>query len=291
MPDSSLEREREALLGPDSQALIAWMHRSNLGLPRDGLGAKGLSLATKLGWQDALGRFTPRGHEVSGSLREYTFWVERGRRTHGAGRHPSLEDAAYRGLSVLEVGCGFGCNLFSLSAVAKRVVGLEPVRTYREMSPLLAEREQLAPIEIVNGLAEALPFPNASFDRVICYSSHQYMDLNPALNDMARVLAPKGQLQLISGVLDQYVGVVVKSPSLGQVKHLLKDVSNTLSYQWLGRRLKKASEPGAMNAPIYPTVSWLRGALQRAGLTHREDLLKRDGTDTLVFADKVPSKR
>jgi ubiquinone/menaquinone biosynthesis C-methylase UbiE len=281
-----LSKSRKALLGPYGAELVAWLHGRNTNQPLKDLHPNGQRLALELQWIDSQDNFTRIGHEVSGSMREYTFWRERGRRTHGHGRHPSLDHNSYLGLRVLEVGSGFGCNLFSLARIARRVVGVEPVATYREISPILAELEGLAPIELVEALAESLPFEDGSFDRVICYSSHQYMNINVAFPEMARVLAPRGQLQLVSGSFMQSTLVVLSDRSMGSIKHFGKFMANTLAYQWLGRRVVRPGQPGAMSAPIYPTVRWLRRAVERAGLQHRDDLLKQEGSDTLMFADK-----
>jgi SAM-dependent methyltransferase len=176
--------------------------------------------------------------------------------------------------------------LFSLARTARRVVGVEPVATYRQISPILAELDGLAPIELVDALAESLPFADGSFDRIVCYSSHQFMNINVAFPEMVRVLAPGGQLQLVCGSLSQSTSVMLSNRSLGATKQLLKFLANTWGYQWLGRRVVRPGQPGAMSAPIYPTVRWLKGAVERAGLRHRDDLLKTDGTDTMMFADK-----
>lgn len=284
--EQDLPRVREALVGPTGSAVIDWMHRLNLRMPLAHVTDDVKALTRDLGWTDAAGRHTPLGFEVSASLREYTFWVERGRTTHGARRHEALADACYSGKAVLEVGSGFGANLLSLSGVASRLVGLEPVAVYRQLSPILAEREGLPPIELVDGLGERMPFSGECFDVVMCYSSHQYMDARRAFAEMARVLRPGGQLQLMSGVLDQFMRVMLQEPSVSHLKHLVEVTTNTLAYQATGSRWLKRASLGTMNAPIYPTASHLRRWLTQAGLVFRDDLLRRDGSDTIVFADK-----
>lgn len=286
MTDAQRAHAREALLGPNGDALVAWTIAKNFGRPLPEVAREVTAAAQAAGWVDAGLAFTEAGRLASDSLREYRFWVDRGRTTHGERHHPRTAKAAYAGAELLEVGCGFGANLLSLQGSAKRRVGLDPIAVYRQMSAMLAAREGLEPLEIVDGLGEALPFADASFDIVLCYSSHQYMDVKRAFRDMARVLRPGGQLQLISGQLDQFMSVMRGERGLGALRHTVEVWLNTHSYQRFGRRVIGAGLLGTTHVPIYPEDRYLERWLVEAGLVFRRDLLRRVHTDTYVFADK-----
>ncbi len=98
---------------------------------------------------------------------------------------------------VLDVACGTG--IVARGAAQRvgpsgRVVGLD-------LSPgMLAEARRAAggiPIEWWEGSALALPFPNASFDVVLCQQGVQFFpDRVAGLGEMRRVLAPEGRLAI-----------------------------------------------------------------------------------------------
>jgi len=110
-----------------------------------------------------------------------------------------LELAALRpGERVLDVACGTG-------VVARRAadtVGANGQVAGVDINPgMLAVARATTPpgttIEWREATAETLPFPDASFDAVLCQMGLQFMaDTHAALSEMRRVLAPEGRLTL-----------------------------------------------------------------------------------------------
>lgn len=283
---------RQALLGPDSEALIEWMFQLSLQPGWQGGDARAANVARDLGWiQLSPPALTKLGRLVADPLREYRFWLARDRRVHSEHEHAQLAPLHYRDKAVLEPGCGFGCNLLTLGRLPGRFVGVEPVAVYRQLAPVLAQREGLPAPEVVDGRAEALPFPDATFDIVLCYSMHQYTDIAVALREMARVLRPGGELQLIGGVLWRgdlrLFRNLFASSHLGTLKQDLLTVLNTWSYQWRARRLLVPRGETATTAPIYPAVSHMRRWMQAASLTLREDLTRPVGSEMCFIAEKT----
>ena len=90
----------------------------------------------------------------------------------------------------LDVGCGEGrfCRLLAQEGV--ETTGLDPT------APLIAHARQLHPAgTYVEGVAEELPFSDASFDLVVSYLSLiDIPDAGAAIAEMARVLEPGGRL-------------------------------------------------------------------------------------------------
>lgn len=104
------------------------------------------------------------------------------------------------GQRVLEVGCGTGHWLAQLEAAGCDAVGLEPSGAMLERARARGLRA-----ELVQGYAEALPFPDASFDRVACVNAiHHFEDVPCFLAEARRVLRPGGRL--VSIALDPSVG-------------------------------------------------------------------------------------
>lgn len=94
--------------------------------------------------------------------------------------------------TALDVGCGEGrfCRMLGEAGIA--ATGLDPV------SALLDHARVAGPEgTFVEGVAEALPFADASFDLVVSYVSMvDIPDYRAAIHEMARVLVPGGTLMI-----------------------------------------------------------------------------------------------
>ena len=100
---------------------------------------------------------------------------------------------------VLEIGAGTGRNL-PLYRTATRVVALEPGPGMRARANDAAQAAQVA-VEVVDGRAEDLPFPDATFDTVVAsLVLCTVPDLAPALAEAHRVLRPGGTLRFYQHV-------------------------------------------------------------------------------------------
>jgi SAM-dependent methyltransferase len=100
---------------------------------------------------------------------------------------------------ILELGAGTGLNLPHYRRAA-RVVALEPDPG---MAGRLRERAASAtvPVEVVEGRAEELPFPDASFDHVVsALVLCSVTDVERTLAELRRVLRPGGSLAVVEHV-------------------------------------------------------------------------------------------
>lgn len=103
------------------------------------------------------------------------------------------------GESVLDVGCGTG----TLAIVAKRRVGptgtVHGIDASPEMIARAGKKARKAGVEVFfkNGLAEALPFPDAQFDAVLTTVMLHHLPREPrqrCAREMRRVLKPGGRV-------------------------------------------------------------------------------------------------
>ena len=171
-----------------------------------------------------------------------------------------------------------------------RFVGVEPIALYRQFTLLLAGRERIEPRELVDGRRESLPFEDDAFDVVLCYSSHQYMDVKRAVKEMARVLKPGGRLQIVGGTLGPFAKyslreVVSRRSSRVAATHGLV-IGNTLAYCAVGRRLYTPKGAAATTAPIYPPKYCMDRWMRQAGLRVRRDLFRRISGDGRFVAER-----
>lgn len=95
-----------------------------------------------------------------------------------------------RGQRVLDVACGTGVLARAAARVGGQVVGLDPssgmLVVARRLDPALEWREDTA---------EALPFPDCSFDAVVSqFGLMFFRNRSGALREMLRVLVPGGRL-------------------------------------------------------------------------------------------------
>ena len=108
----------------------------------------------------------------------------------GAARRGLLEEARGR---VLEVGAGTGVNVELYPAGADV--------TYSEPDPHMAKRLRARGVDVVEAGAEALPFPDDSFDTVVATLVFCTVpDVDASLREARRVLRPGGRLLFLEHV-------------------------------------------------------------------------------------------
>jgi SAM-dependent methyltransferase len=101
---------------------------------------------------------------------------------------------------VLELGCGDGRAFEHYGPGVERVLAVEPDPVAREAATLRA-RDAEVPIEVVDGLAEAIPAGEGEFDAaVVVWVLCSVPDAAAALGELRRVLRPGGELRFYEHV-------------------------------------------------------------------------------------------
>ncbi len=131
------------------------------------------------------------------------------------------------GARVLDLGCGGGHVTFAVAPHVREVVAYDLSPEMLEVVAGAARERALANVTTRQGVAERLPFADASFEVVMSrYSAHHWRDFSAGLAEASRVLAPGGVAAFVDSVspgsplLDTFM----------QAIEILRDPSHVRSY-------------------------------------------------------------
>ena len=106
---------------------------------------------------------------------------------------------------VVEVGAGDGRSFEHYPPTVSEVLAVEPDPTAR-MKAVERARSAAVPIEVVDGVAEALPAPDGAYDAAVVMGLLcSVPDPAAALAELRRVLAPGGELRFWEHVRSEHV--------------------------------------------------------------------------------------
>jgi SAM-dependent methyltransferase len=190
------------------------------------------------------------------------------------------------GESFLEVGCGAG-SLVRL--LARRLGAANPITAadanpylLREAAALTAAQGLDGRIRFTHGNAEALPFADASYDRVFSVTVLEECDAERAIAEIVRVTRPGGRIGIVVRALDmrQWWNLDLPEPLRHKVEHPPYSVArNGVADRSLYHRMRRA---GLEDLVCFPTLV----ALDRPGgpiWRNREDAVL-----SLLDPDEVP---
>ena len=114
----------------------------------------------------------------------------------------------------LDIGCGNGALLRALGERVAQGVGVDASRRMIEISREHADEEGLGHLEFVHIDGPDLPFDDAAFDVVVSFLSFRYLDWDPIMHEIVRVLRPGGRLLVVD--------MVTSPPSLEEAPRLAR---------------------------------------------------------------------
>lgn len=135
---------------------------------------------------------------------------------------PSKSDA------VLDVGCGVGSMTFALGPLVSSVRAVDDRPDAIDEARRLTAEIGLTNVEFDLGDLYALPFPDATFDFVVCRNAiHRIAEPVAALREMSRVLAPEGRIVIYDTVVtaddDRYLNELSKLADTTHRRHCRHD--------------------------------------------------------------------
>jgi len=115
------------------------------------------------------------------------------------------------GARVLDVACGSGNAALAAARCGCRVTGLDYVPELLDRVRARSVAEGL-PIELEQGDAEALPYPDGSFDAVLSVVGVMFTpNQERAAAELARVCRPNGRIALASWTPDGFIGELFRT--------------------------------------------------------------------------------
>lgn len=134
--------------------------------------------------------------------------------------------------AVLDIATGAGSVALAFAPRVARVVAFDLTPAMLDQVRTRAAERNLANVETAEGAAEALPFPDASFEVVtVRLAPHHFADIRAAVQEMARVAKPGGKVLVVDTtapedeMLDHEINAI----------EVLRDASHVRNYrpsQW-----------------------------------------------------------
>lgn len=117
------------------------------------------------------------------------------------------------GERALDAGCGLGQWSVVLSQMCGDVCGIDVSEERVSACNAIMDALKICNTQFVTGPLEQLPYPDAHFDRVICYSVLYLTDYEKSIKEFARVTRTGGLVYISTNGIGRYIYDVIKRPN------------------------------------------------------------------------------
>jgi SAM-dependent methyltransferase len=121
---------------------------------------------------------------------------------------------------VLDVGCGNGALLVELKDRLARGVGLDISRPLATIAQDKAKGLSHLEFQVIEG--PSLPLPDQGFDVIISLLSFRYLDWDPMMNELRRVLAPGGRMLIVDVVTAPVAIHEIPTAVRSKIRHVVQ---------------------------------------------------------------------
>lgn len=150
----------------------------------------------------------------------------------------NVRNHAKQGMKILEVGCGPGS--FAEDLVGLDVTCLDPsaemLRVAKKRVDTARKSRGEEPAKYVEAIAESIPLPDDTFDRVFClFSFRDFQDKKKGLEEIFRVLKPGGQLVICdAGKANWFHGLAGRIWMATVVQIIARIITKEKDHPWKG---------------------------------------------------------
>ncbi len=125
--------------------------------------------------------------------------------------------------SVLDIGCGNGALLLAIATLIRKGSGIDVANRMVEMANHRARGEENLEFAVYDGLH--IPAGNSSVDVVISMLSWRYLDWDPVVAEIHRVLKPGGQLLIVDMVVAPFKPKLIPRIVRDRIRHIISGLS------------------------------------------------------------------
>lgn len=139
--------------------------------------------------------------------------------------------------TVLDLGSGFGQWSISLSKFSKKVYSLELDEYGIKVQNEEIKKRNISNIYLLNADMTNIPLEDKSVDLIFAYSSIYFTDYKKAIQEMSRVLKPKGKFYICVNSYGWYLKNIIdfKRDGYSTFTYGVKSFIDTFSYYLFGR--------------------------------------------------------
>jgi SAM-dependent methyltransferase len=162
---------------------------------------------------------------------------------------------------ILDIGCGYGKLMAHLAQLGTNVVGIE-------VDPKLIDLCRESGLDVRAGCAEKIPFPDDSFDRIVCSVVVPYTDERRAVAEWERVIKPGGSIFATLHGTGYGLRYMFKGENLRQRIYGSRMLINTFFYRMTRRKL-----PGFLGDTLCQGQKQMRSYYRDSGLVLEQEVI------------------